>query len=94
MSDQDQAGDLLDHGHRIAQLELKVAELYRRLGQEEPAGGFVFASDARASDNVIEHPRMAEALQRGNKIEAIKLYRELTGAGLKEAKDAVERIAP
>ena len=61
---------------------------------EEPAGGFVFASDARASDNVIEHPRMAEALQSGNKIEAIKLYRELTGAGLKEAKDAVERIAP
>ena len=37
---------------------------------------------------------MAEALQSGNKIEAIKLYRELTGAGLKEAKDAVERIAP
>lgn len=31
-----------------------------------------------------------EAAQRGDKIEAIKLYREQTGAGLKEAKDAVE----
>ena len=30
------------------------------------------------------------ALQRGEKIEAIKLLREATGLGLKEAKDAVE----
>ncbi|MGH8105740.1 MAG: ribosomal protein L7/L12, partial [Arenimonas sp.] len=30
------------------------------------------------------------ALQSGNKIEAIKLLREQTGLGLKEAKDAVE----
>lgn len=29
----------------------------------------------------------------GNKIEAIKLLREATGLGLKEAKDAVERMA-
>jgi ribosomal protein L7/L12 len=30
------------------------------------------------------------ALHRGNKIEAIKLVREASGLGLKEAKDAVE----
>ena len=30
------------------------------------------------------------ALQSGNKIEAIKLVREATGLGLKEAKDAVD----
>ncbi|HEU5097444.1 MAG TPA: ribosomal protein L7/L12 [Roseiflexaceae bacterium] len=28
----------------------------------------------------------------GNKIEAIKRYRELTGVGLKEAKDYVDRL--
>ncbi len=33
---------------------------------------------------------VAEALRSGNKIEAIKLLREQTGLGLKEAKDAVE----
>jgi ribosomal protein L7/L12 len=33
-----------------------------------------------------------DALQRGNKIEAIKIYRESTGVGLKEAKDAVEEM--
>ncbi|NJO05185.1 MAG: hypothetical protein HC876_06470 [Chloroflexaceae bacterium] len=29
-------------------------------------------------------------MQRGQKIQAIKLYREYTGAGLKESKDAIE----
>jgi ribosomal protein L7/L12 len=32
-------------------------------------------------------------LDGGDKIEAIKMYRKETGAGLKEAKDAVERLA-
>lgn len=37
-------------------------------------------------------PRAAlDALNAGNKIEAIKILREATGLGLKEAKDAVER---
>jgi ribosomal protein L7/L12 len=30
-------------------------------------------------------------LRRGNKIEAIKTYRELTGVGLAEAKQAIDR---
>ena len=32
-------------------------------------------------------------LQQGKKIEAIKIYRERTGAGLREAKDAMEALA-
>jgi ribosomal protein L7/L12 len=35
---------------------------------------------------------VAELLREGRKIEAIKLYREQTGVGLKEAKDAVEAM--
>ena len=35
---------------------------------------------------------LKEALFAGNKIFAIKFYREQTGAGLKEAKDAVEML--
>jgi ribosomal protein L7/L12 len=35
---------------------------------------------------------VTEALQRGDKIQAIKHYREATGVGLKEAKDFVEEI--
>jgi len=35
---------------------------------------------------------VAELLRDGKKIQAIKVYREATGADLKEAKDAVERL--
>lgn len=35
-------------------------------------------------------PEAAQAMARGNKIQAIKLVREHTGLGLKEAKDLVE----
>lgn len=37
--------------------------------------------------------RIGEALAKGNKIEAIKLLREASGLGLKEAKDAVEAMS-
>jgi hypothetical protein len=38
-------------------------------------------------------PGVLAALDRGRMIEAIKIYREATGVGLKEAKKAVEGIA-
>ena len=46
-------------------------------------------ADARYA-NVPANVR--QALQRGQKVAAIKLYRESTGIGLKEAKDYVEEI--
>lgn len=36
--------------------------------------------------------QIIETIHRGAKIEAIKLYMEATGVGLKESKDAVEAI--
>ena len=36
--------------------------------------------------------QIRELISQGNKIAAIKLFREVTGVGLKEAKDAVEAI--
>ncbi len=35
---------------------------------------------------------LSECIFQGRKIEAIKLYREMTGLGLKESKDAVEEL--
>jgi len=87
--------DLLDHGRRIAELERKVSELYERLGQAEPlfsGGGLTFASDRPASVAAAEDPRLLGEIEAGREIQAIKLYRELTGVGLTEAKDAVESI--
>jgi len=37
--------------------------------------------------------RILAELQAGRKISAIKIYREMTGMGLKEAKEAVEELA-
>lgn len=39
-------------------------------------------------------PEAREALDKGNKIQAIKIIREATGLGLKEAKDLVDQLAP
>jgi len=36
--------------------------------------------------------RLSEMIFQRRKIEAIKVYREMTGAGLKESKDAVEEL--
>lgn len=69
---------------RVSQVDQRVARVERKL------------------DLIIDHlglrdddPRMGEVvalLRDGKKIQAIKVYREITGVGLKEAKDAVERI--
>jgi hypothetical protein len=37
-------------------------------------------------------PPVVESIRAGNKIEAIKRYREATGAGLKESKEFVEEV--
>jgi ribosomal protein L7/L12 len=37
-------------------------------------------------------PEITQALREGKKIEAIKLYRSASGAGLKESKDFIEEI--
>lgn len=70
---------------RISRADRRVARVERKL------------------DLIMDHlglrendPRMAEVvalLREDKKIQAIKVYREITGAGLKEAKDAVERMA-
>ena len=53
-------------------------------------------------DLILDHLGLSQAdpalqqvtalLRDGKKIQAIKVYREITGADLKEAKDAVERM--
>lgn len=66
---------------RINELEDKLQFLYRRLN--------IDYLDSN-SDPALT-PQVQEALKRGNKIEAIKMYRELTGVGLAEAKQVIDR---
>ena len=65
---------------RLSELEEKLQFLYRRLNMDY--------ADPNADPALS--PQIQDALRRGNKIEAIKIYRELTGVGLAEAKQAVD----
>ncbi len=49
-------------------------------------------SDSRNFDNPVLESKIRSMLAKGKKIEAVKIYREEYGVGLKEAKDAVDRI--
>ena len=48
--------------------------------------------DAEQTAAPSDDEKLAELLRRGEKIGAVKLYRQRTGAGLKEAVDAVEAM--
>ena len=48
--------------------------------------------DEPAQEQESDRQRIQEALFAGRKIEAIKLFRELSGAELKEAKDFVDAL--
>ena len=77
---------------RIAELEKRVARLEAQLAQlaATPAGAVAAAAATAATDDwMVEVQALSRA---GKKIHAIKIYREHTGAGLKEAKDAVEAL--
>jgi ribosomal protein L7/L12 len=63
----------------------QVKEAVEAIGRGEP-----FSIPETVDESFEEQP--VRLLGQGQKIEAIKLYRERTGAGLKEAKDAVEVI--
>ncbi|MFG1609056.1 ribosomal protein L7/L12 [Actinoplanes sp. NPDC049265] len=72
-------------------------------GQDRRATALRLAAIERKLDLIMKHhgivepraeePDVLQHLMRGQKIQAIKVYRERTGVGLAEAKDAVERIA-
>ena len=66
---------------RVGELEEKLEFLYRRLNLDY--------ADPNADPALA--PEIQAALRRGNKIEAIKIYRDLTGVGLAEAKQAIDR---
>jgi ribosomal protein L7/L12 len=60
-----------------------------------PAGGPLPVLPSRSSTPPADATSMADVhalAQQGRKIEAIKRYRQLTGVGLKEAKDYVDRL--
>ena len=70
---------------RLRQLEEQVERLSAQAGLPWSSAMTPESSGGVDSDVVA-------LAQGGNKIEAIKLYRELTGAGLAEAKSAIDSM--
>ena len=92
----EQVSALLANGQKISAIKL-----YR----ERTGVGLKEAKDAVEAIQRGEQPRESEdgdnqfhqtlvsLLKQGRKIDAIKVYREVTGAGLKQSKDVIESIA-
>jgi hypothetical protein len=74
-----------ENRNRIIRLERKVDFLLRELGLVEKEEANLLNPDP-ILDEVVA------LVRQGNKIGAIKLYREKTGVDLKTAKDTVEKL--
>jgi ribosomal protein L7/L12 len=74
---------------RLMRLERKVDYLFQRMGVD-PSAAFAFDEGTDVGAGLPES--FHEALARGKTIEAIKIYHDATGVGLKEAKRAVESM--
>jgi large subunit ribosomal protein L7/L12 len=85
------------NNHRLDELESRVRTLEATVsllvqGVAVPATPTASAAPGQpaVATDVLGHVR--QLAQDGKKIEAIKAYRQATGLGLKEAKDAVEAM--
>ncbi len=73
--------DIIALKARINELEDRLKFLYRHLNIE-------FLDN---NSDPVSSPQIQTALREGNKIAAIKIYCEMTGVGLAEAKQAIDR---
>lgn len=74
-----------DQAREIAELRARVDRLERRLDLALEATGFHAPEDGLG--------QVDELIRKGKTIQAVKAYRELTGAKLREAKLAVDKRA-
>jgi len=89
-----EARELLEIKQRLALIETRLQQLFEHLdiAPRESAGGEGgWWGDGGDADPVAD-PEVQDLVAKGNEIQAIKRYRELTGAGLKEAKKAIEGL--
>lgn len=77
---------------RVAQLEAAVARLEAQVAAGAPGAGPGPVAPAPVAAEPAWLTEVRTLVRQGKKIQAIKVYREGTGVGLKEAKDAVEAM--
>jgi ribosomal protein L7/L12 len=78
----------MDDSARITALQLKVGELERKLNFVMEELKLVYKEDPLTAALT----EAANWLRKGNKLEAVRVYQQMTRAGLKESKDAVDAL--
>jgi hypothetical protein len=78
-----------ENSQRIARLERKIVHLERKVDLILGELGLEYEEREDSFPGLDE---VKDLLRQGRKIHAIKVYRQKTGVGLREARDAVERI--
>lgn len=71
---------LLELQQRLALVESRLEQLFEHLDLK-PQGG---------EADPTQDPEIQDLLVKGNEAQAVKRYRELTGAGIAEAQSAIE----
>jgi ribosomal protein L7/L12 len=74
---------LLEIKQRLALVESRLDQLFEHLDLNPWA-------EAGGADPT-QDPEIQDLLAKGNKAQAVRRYRELTGSGIAEANDAIER---
>ena len=92
-----EARELLELKQRIALLETRLQQVFEHLDMapRESAGGeggwWGGSGEEGGELDPMSDPEIQDLLAKGNEAQAIKRFRELSGLGLKEAKDAIDR---
>jgi ribosomal protein L7/L12 len=75
--------NLLEIQQRLALVESRLEQLFEHLDLE-PRGG-------EQTGDAAQDPEIQDLLAKGNEAQAVKRYRELTGAGIAEAQKAIQQ---
>jgi ribosomal protein L7/L12 len=88
---------ILDLQRRLALVERGLGQLFEHLDlapgdSAASEGGLWGGKDESGAPDPAADPEIQDLVAKGNKVQAIKRYRQLTGLGLAEAKDAIDAI--
>jgi ribosomal protein L7/L12 len=91
-----EARELLEIKQRLALIETRLDQIFEHLRvapRAAPAEGGWWggAGEQGEPPDPMADAEIQDLLAKGNEMQALKRYRELTGLGLKEAREAIER---
>ena len=76
---------------RIALIEVRLEQLFEHANIAPRGGGGAGGEHEGAGLDPNDDPEIQDLLAKGNQVQATKRYQELTGAGLDEAKRAIDQ---